>query len=1204
MRSIGHVVAERYRIERHIGSGGMGEVFLAVDSVLGRRVAVKVLPQESEADPTARERLRREARAAASLDHPFICKIHEVGESDGESFIVMEYIDGDTLHQLMASTTLPVRQVLDIAHALAQALEEAHNRGVTHRDLKPGNIMVTRQGHVKVLDFGLAKQVTAGSPADSTGGGTILTDPGTRVGTPAYMSPEQILGGSVDPRSDIFSLGVILHEIVSGAHPFKRETPAETMAAVLRDPPSDAGRDLEAVPGLREVVHRMLSKACAERYQTMGELRAELDALRERSWLSTPAAGAPPSARPGIPAERTPFVAREVERAELRAALDQMLLGQGGMILIGGEPGVGKTRLVRELQREARQRGCLTLSGHCYEMEGSPPFVPFVEYMEEAARLVPQAFRAALGDDAGEIAAIVPGLRRLYPDIPPALEVPPEQQRRVSFNAFLEFLQRASRKSPSVLLFDDLHWADDPTLQLLQHLAPHLATMRTLMVGTYRDVELDVKKPFARALESLVRQRLARRISLRRLSAEDVEHMLTEMSGAPAPSSVVRVVFQETEGNAFFIEEVYQHLSEEGRLFDADGKWRDDLRADTLDVPESVKLVIGRRLERLGEETRKLLTAAAVIGRSFPLDLLQAIVEAGGDEVLEAVEEAERAGLLAAQPGRDARYGFVHELIRTTLVSGLSLPRRQRLHLRIADAIEQLRGGAVDAHLSALAHHLYQAGAAVQVDRTARILVKAAQQALASGGFEEVLEISEHLLSLELPPDDPSVAAARECKGQALWSLHRRDESRAEIDAAFQIYARLQDTGGIERTTIALGGSYVWGGNPDLATQFFRRGLAALPPGAIAANIAIRASLMQPLTTLGHLHFDEAHAEIEDMRTAAAALGMDALTAQVLTGEAWLWRSVGAFNQQSRCHARAFELLPPGASYQRTDLTWLQAYCDYYCGRFDRAEAGIEQVHSNARRVGHAGALWAVSLLAVNMNLVRGGDLARAVDDYKRLTSERWDFLNLLMTGHFHAYLGDRGAAWSAYQELVRTQPRQNYLAGTGDAALFAAAALFGEPSARALLDPALAWLPDESRFISHGRWGAAMSVIAGLAFLGDRQRLAQLDVLGRRLAEQHLHVDTISFGPNNSELCAGLTAAAAGDAARAERHYSEALRLARELPLALLEPTVQYWYGQFEIEHGRSESGRRRLEAAVAAFTALKMPLHRDRAARALAEA
>jgi len=1199
MRSAGQVIADRYEIQRHVGSGGMGEVYLALDRTLGRRVAVKVLPPDAEGDPVARERLRREARAAAALDHPFICKIHEVGESEGHSFIVMEYIEGDTLHQLASAQALPVRQVLDLTHALAQALEEAHNRGITHRDLKPGNIMVTRQGHVKVLDFGLAKQVTESAATESTGGGTMLTDPGTRVGTPAYMSPEQILGGSIDPRSDIFSLGVILHEIVSGVHPFKRETPSETMAAVLRDPPSTDGRDLEAVPGLRDVVHRMLSKACAERYQSMGELRAEIEALRERSWLSTPGATPAGAARPSLPAERTPFVARDAELAELRGALDHMLLGKGGIVLIGGEPGVGKTRLVRELQREAHQRGCITLTGHCYEMEGAPPFVPFVEYLEEIARLIPKAFRAALGDEAGEIATIVPGLRRLYPDIPPPLDVPADQQRRVSFNAFLEFLRRGTAKSPSVILFDDLHWADEPTVQLIHHIAPHLTSMRTLMVGTYRDVELDVKKPFARALETLVRQRLARRINLRRLPAEDVERMLTRMSGSPAPSSVVKVVFQETEGNPFFIEEVYQHLSEEGRLFDGQGQWRGDLRADTLDVPESVKLVIGRRLERLGEETRKILAAGAAIGRVFPLDVLQAIVDVDGDAVLDALEAAEQASLLSTHPGREVRYGFVHELIRTTLISNLSLPRRQRLHLRIADAIETLRGGANEAHVQALSHHLYQAGAAADLDRTAGALARAALQTHASGAFEEVIEICENLISLDLAGGSPHLATATECRGYALQALGRTAEARTVLEAAFQLFTRQEDVSGIERATSALSASYVYGGDLEQACHVIRRGLTHLPPSARGTAL-LRAQLPVSLSGLGN--FDEAEAEIEELRHTAESSGDDLLMAHVLFCEAWLCRLAARFEQGVRCGQRAFECPPLPTEAQRIDFSWNHALGLYYCGRLAEAEPMVEQVEKDARRFGRPGAMWVMSVTRLNMRLMREGNLEAAIAGLRDLSNERWDFLTRHLSGVLNAYLGHEDAARDAFVEVASTQ-QQNYLAGIGVPARFASAALAGHTTdALVHFDDAMRWLPAETRFNGQGRWSAAMSVISGLAFLGDRERLATLDPLGRRLAAQFLPVDSFSVGPTNSDLSAGLTAAAAGDPARAAHHYERALAMARSAPNMLLEPMAQYWYGRLELETGRADSGRHRLHEAIARFTKLKMLRHVELATRAVA--
>src|SRR5262249_39999837 len=227
-------------------------------------------------------------------------------------------------------------------------------------------------------------------------------------------------------------------------------------------------------------------------------------------------------------AQRTSFVGRETETAELTRQLDRMLNGAGGFTLIGGELGVGKTRLAQEMLQEARRRGCRCLVGHCYEMEGAPPFVPFIEMTEQAVRADPQATRSAMGDVAPEIASLVPGLRRTYSDVSPMPEVPADQQRRLVFSAYLEYVRRSAQETPIVALFDDLHWADDPTLQLLQHLAPHLASMRMLVLGTYRDV--DVNRPFAQTLEMLLRQRLSNRMTLRRLSESGVQKMLSAMS--------------------------------------------------------------------------------------------------------------------------------------------------------------------------------------------------------------------------------------------------------------------------------------------------------------------------------------------------------------------------------------------------------------------------------------------------------------------------------------------------------------------------------------------------------------------------------------------------------------------------------------------------------------------------------------------------
>ena len=218
------------------------------------------------------------------------------------------------------------------------------------------------------------------------------------------------------------------------------------------------------------------------------------------------------------------------------------------MLLIGGEPGVGKTRLVEQALSRAQARRCLSLTGRCYEMEGTPPFIPFVELLEQADRTLPEAsFRETLGEVAAEVARLMPELRRRFPDLPPALELPPEQQRRYLFKSVCEWLDRLSRHKAVVVLLDDLQWADDSTLLLLQHLVPQLSHMPLLVLGTFRDVELTADRPFLATLETLTRQRLARRLKLERLPEQGVAAMLTALGGPEPPTELVRTVFRETQ---------------------------------------------------------------------------------------------------------------------------------------------------------------------------------------------------------------------------------------------------------------------------------------------------------------------------------------------------------------------------------------------------------------------------------------------------------------------------------------------------------------------------------------------------------------------------------------------------------------------------------------------------------------------------------
>ena len=663
-----------YEILARIGEGGMGVVYRARDPRLGRQVAIKLLRPEMAADPLARERLRREAMAVAALDHPYVCKIFEIGEERDELFLVMEYIAGETLHARLLNARMPLAEILRVAGEIAETLQEAHTRRILHRDLKPANIMITHQDHVKVMDFGLAKQIGERRPAESSAsslevGGAQLTAPGTILGTPDYMSPEQVKGLTLDVRSDVFSFGVMLAEMISGQHPFRKASMTETLSSVLRDPPDFGGGIQQGVTvqGLIVMARRMLAKDAAERYASIAEMRADLARLAASS------EGSPTISAEKHPADGSiPPIGRDAELKQLTRQLEEALAGRGSLIMIGGEAGIGKTHLASALLDAARLRGAFAITGHCYEMEGSPPYVPFIETLEQSARSVPlDTFRYALGGDAPEVAKLMPELRRMFPDIPPALELPPEQQRRFLFNAYRGFVERSARLMPIVALFEDLQWADEPTLLLLQHLAQAVAGLPMLMIGTYRDVDLKAGRPCARMLESLTRQKLGTRILLRRLPLAGVEQMLAALSLQQPPRSLARVVFEQTEGNPFFVEEVFRHLAEEGKLFDQQGAFRPNLCVDQLHVPESVRLVLGRRLERLSGDAQRILTTAAVIGREFPLELLEELEKARPDAALEAVEEAERAHLVETErAGRQTRYRFVHELVRQTLSEG------------------------------------------------------------------------------------------------------------------------------------------------------------------------------------------------------------------------------------------------------------------------------------------------------------------------------------------------------------------------------------------------------------------------------------------------------------------------------------------------------------------------------------------------------
>jgi len=790
----------RYVVLKKLGEGGKGAVYKARDTVLNRVVAIKML-KSAVASEEAYSRFMREAQAVAKLNHPNIVSIHDIGKEDEKQFFVFEYVDGMSLRELMK--TYPegkcdTQTVLRIGSDLCSALQYAHSQGVLHRDIKPENVLITEEGIAKLMDFGLAKML--GQPG--------ITQEGIIVGTVAYVAPENALGKGADARSDLYSFGAVLYEMVTGKPPFLGEDPVKVIFSHIHDYPVSPIRLNSKLPqALAVCIMKLLEKEPGKRYQDAAALLEVLrgigeDFLRETLVPSRKPSVVVPSPRPSTIKE-VQLIDRVEEMTLLKEAVDRAVRGEGGVVFLYGEAGIGKTRLARELGAYAGLRGMQVLHGRCpalFKMDGVPPYVLWNEVIKDYLQTCSsEQLYKVIGYYPGEVCKLVPEVKQKLGTIQQSLPISPEHQRDRLFEAVSQFITNISKEAPLLVVLDDLQWTDESSLLLLHYLARGIQKESLLLLGDYRDTDIDERHPLSPVIAELNRERLFQSVQLKRMSFNDISEMIKQiLEQDDVPKEFCELVFEKTRGNPFFAEEVIKSLKEEGVIYREGNRW--NIReVSEIEFPKTVKSVIKARISRLDDECQNVLNMASFVGNDFTFEAICAVAGYEEDRLLELMEKIHKTGLFKHKVIRgEDTCSFADIIVRDAVYEEVHPFRRKKLHGIVGRALEKVYTEKIDEHLGELALHFLESG---DKDKALGYFLKAGEKAAKVYANSEATSYLQSALKLLEEKKDE----LRE-KGKVLESLGDIKKLVGEYDACLKywndgllVWTRLEEKGNASR---------------------------------------------------------------------------------------------------------------------------------------------------------------------------------------------------------------------------------------------------------------------------------------------------------------------------------------------------------------------------------------------------------------------
>ena len=1124
-----------YEILATLGSGGMGEVYRARDQRLGRHVALKVLRRllvvgEGGQDD-ALDRLLREAMLASALNHPNIVTIYESGVFERDRYIAMELIEGATLRQA-AAQGLPLGQTLGIARQMSEALAVAHAAQIVHRDIKPDNVMLRPDGYVKLVDFGLARVQPEAIGAGSTG---PMTEPGTVLGTVAYMAPEQARGELVTPEADVFAMGVVLYELVTGKHPFAAPSQLGTLHSLLYEAPEPPALLNPELPrAIDQLIVEMLQKDARLRPGS-GEVMYRLN-LAHESTVAVALSSVSVSAPRTVAA--TEIVGRDLELDALMHEYDRALRGKGRLVTISAEAGMGKTTLVDEFVRQlsTRDEPVRVGRGRCSErLAGSEAYLPVLEALDSLQQ----------NQQHGSLSRLIRALApNWYVQIMPPTENDSSAARLAADTAIGSqerlkreialLLEEVARMSPVVLCFDDVHWADPSTTDLIGYLSRRIDSTRLLIVTTTRPSELvQAKHPFLAMKLDLLSRGMCREIVPSSLRVEDVSRYLALRFPEHAfPDALAAVLHDRTEGNPLFMSDLVRDLRRRQVIAQFDGRWRlaENMSSVERELPQSVRSAVQRKLEALDDDDRKLLSGASVQGLDFDTALLAAALQLREEDVEDRLERLEREHVLVRfvdeweAPDRTLtlRYRFAHHLYHNAFYDSLRATRRAALSRAVAERLVARYGEKIGDRAADVALLFESARDNL---RAAQFWNRAAQAAARLYAHEETVRLAQRGLALLASEPDTPGRAEIECGLQMTYGLAlktSRGYAVADVGAAYararELCRRVQDPALVTPVLIGLSAHHVVAG--EIATS-----------RDIALDMqALFAKLGDPnLQMVGHWALGAAQFHLGELRSAHEQLvkARDLYDPGFHRARVW----------QTGIEPGIFT----GAELSRT-LNLL--------GYPDQALAGIRQTVADARALDHPQPLAFALLFEIFVHLAR-----RDAREVRRVYEQ------LAVVCHAHGIAQEvQWAAPLAGRAMIELGDLRRGLRVLEEG--LAAHSL----TRSALLRPYYLVLL-AGGLIRCGEYARAQRALDDSA--------AETEATG-----QH------AYDSEHARLQAEVLALQAGRVHEAEPHYQRALAIAREQGAKWFELRAARAYSHYMLKHGRIDEAHALLTPITSWFT------------------